>query len=436
MSLLALSLFLTCWTNSDRVTGMVVLGPGHVVASTWGGLLERTPDGVWKKWTTAESLPANELKGVSGSADSLVVETPVGWFRRQSGAWVRTLPMTEGTVAKSPSGNSDSSVMKSHGPKHLDPEFALSNGRVEFIVGQDKDLVLGTAHNGVWEVKNGTWKKVPFNEPSGHDIQALAALDATVFSSTLSDGFDAWNEGQWTQVQGINPPKSIVQYEGSLWALQSDGSVDRLQSGKWTKDVLAGVLPRKQARAMATDGERLFVAQWGGWSVLEKGKWTHDLKRPELAGAITTCLLCDGDQLWIGTQGRGVAVASLVSQKVTWIDERQLLPDDWVTCLAKDSGKTYAGTFVGGLVELDLAKVRVVTGTEGSNVTCLTHHDGALVIGTRGGLGALADGTFKRSNDNSLNAAEVQALFSTGPSLWVGTRAGLYRVGGPVKSVD
>lgn len=409
MSLLGLNVALLlgqalfCWTSTKHVTGMVAEPNGTVWVSTWGGLLKREPDGDWQKLTVVDGLPGNELTGIALDKGQLQVSWPRGTF-----LWPGGQPCPR--------------------PESADVAPAIPSdytGKPSEVTCSLPSLV-GTMHDGLWEKAEGSWKKLTLNEPGGQDIQALAELDGTIYSASLSEPLDALTGVEWTTLSALPSPKSMIKHDTGLFLLQGDGTVDHLK-GKTATRNLPLELPRKEARALASDGTSLFVAQWGGWSARQRRTSTHVLDLPELAGARTTCLLPLGDRLYVGTQGRGLAVVSLSNRSVTWIDERQGLTDDWITTLGSHDGKVYAGTFVGGLIEISETQARTVGGTDGENVTCLVEHKGRLWIGLRSGLGLLKDGRFVKSGVKSLAAAEVQALLSVQDTLWVGTRSGLFQ---------
>ena len=445
MSVLALSLALLSrfepvveWTSSKGVTGLVRTGDGTYAASTMGGLLERKADGVWKKQTTADGLPSDELLALEVRDGRLVVQTRLGAFSLNGTVWK---PVANDRAV----GSSSLSVDTAYGRVVARPLLGLFAGDKPFspgfppealpilaIAGEDRSMIVGTAGHGLWELSDGSWRHVDLNEPSGNSIQALAEFEGSIYASTLADGLSRYSKGKWSLITGLSStaPREAVTFKGALWLRHANGAVDRFKDGKWEAGILKSVLPRKEARFLATDGKRLFVAQWGGWSVFDGDTWKHDLKRPELAGVATTCLFPDGDRLWIGTQGKCLAVADLNSEKVEWIDERSGMTDDWVTCLAKLGEDVFVGTFVGGLVKVSRGGAKPLEMTKGENVTCLSQFGGALLVATRSKVYSF-NGYNLTVADTILpqGQAEVQSLLSTDSGLWIGTRTGLYLAG-------
>ena len=185
--------------------------------------------------------------------------------------------------------------------------------------------------------------------------------------------------------------------------------------------------------AIAADGKRLTVAQWGGWSEWDGKVWKHYLNLPALQNLPIATLHPTGSTLWIGTQSRGVGEYSYATNKLHWHDERHGLPDDWITCLARVNGVLYAGTFVGGLAWWDGERWATAPQLKGENVTAL-EPDGAggLFIATRNGVWhRSAQGVLRRLNDDAkFLDSEAQALCGVPEGLWIGTRTGLFFVTG------
>src|SRR5205823_5952031 len=84
------------------------------------------------------------------------------------------------------------------------------------------------------------------------------------------------------------------------------------------------------------------------WSEFDGQGWTSHFPK-ELAGTPTTAVMAHRGHLWLGTQGRGLAEVELATGAVSIQDERNGLPDDWITCLGRMGDRVLAGTFVGGL---------------------------------------------------------------------------------------
>jgi ligand-binding sensor domain-containing protein len=254
--------------------------------------------------------------------------------------------------------------------------------------------------------------------------------------STLEDGLAARTGDGWQhygdEALSSNAPRQMVEFKGVLYARHGGGKVDRFDGARWTRNVFPW-LPRKKAMTIAADKQRLCVAQWGGWSEWDGITWKHYLNLPELQGLPIVTLYPDASTLWIGTQSRGVGEYSYATGKLRWHDERNGLPDDWITCLARDGSTLYAGTFVGGLAWWDGKKWFISPALKGENVTAVEPDGmGGLSIATRNGIWHRSmKGVLQRLNDEvRFLDTEVQALCKMPEGLWIGTRTGLFFVTG------
>ena len=186
--------------------------------------------------------------------------------------------------------------------------------------------------------------------------------------------------------------------------------MDRLAGETWTCDVFA-YLPR-ETTMLAADSRRLYVGQWGGWSEFDGKGWTHHFEQKILQKAPMTALYPQGDTLWIGTQNRGLAEYRHTAGELRWHDEREGLPDDWITTITGDGKSLSIGTFVGGMMRWD-GKRWTPPVLAGQNVTAFASGAaGGEWIATRAGL-------WHRSASGALTSvhppfldSEIQALLA------------------------
>jgi Ca-activated chloride channel family protein len=360
------------------------------------------------------------------------------------------------------------------------------------LAGDGDTVWLGTQHEGLWEYDGRKWTQhLSPDEPYDHNCQTLTRYRGDLYASTLDSGLVIRTAAGWEHAAAptisSDAPRQMVVFQDALYLRHGSGKIDRCDGRRWQRDV-GHDLPRRQATALAADRERLYVAQWGGWSEFDGQTWQHHLRCPELQGLPITALLPDGGTLWLGTQNRGIAEVDRVSDTVHWHDERHGLPDDWVTVLAhvqpgageggSDGGREgvtggkgrtafpdpvppsltpslYAGTFIGGLARREGARwsairgpavpgtsattaAAVYTASSGSEcVTALETDDaGGLFVGTRGGVWYQApDGLIRKiAASAAFLDAEVQCLCAVADGLWAGTRTGLYFVAAPASA--
>ncbi len=475
--------------SSRYITGILATPDGGVWAGSYGGVLYRDPHGAWRRYTRMDGLPSNEVRSVRQQAESVLAVTPLGTATLREGVWhtvsgtgtgtqpdadpqgrlcaatwnggdyaatvsglkVRdgkqwrdlAMPASLGThiSALLPHGNALWAALfgdglwayNAHGWQRVDVGLPAEAREITAMEQQDSTLWLGTRRAGLWEYRDGRWQQyLEPDEPVDHNCEAIAAYADALYFSTLEDGLVVRSKQGWAQLQppviSSKAPRQMVTFAGQLYLRHGNGKVDRYDGVKWQRDVCHD-LPRKEASALASDNTRLYVAQWGGWSEFDGKTWTHFLTRPELQGVPVTVLYPEKDRLWIGTQSRGMAEYDRVHDSLLWHDERNGMPDDWVTAIVRVGGDLYAGTFVGGLARLAGKQWRAVSELAGENVTALTSKGmGTIYIATRHGVWQIADHAKPElvvSNTIPVDP-EAQALYSAPTGLWVGTRTGLF----------
>ena len=495
------------FTATRQINALAVAPDGSLWAATAGGILRRSSDGMWRKWTRAEGLPSVEARDVVLENDGAAhVEFPLAQavYRQEkwqveahpaaqsplmarsvvwNGAtWTATLSglKREASGEKTrliqlpPSTGTHISALLER-PKvlwaalfgdglwqfdgaqwHRAPiEIPSAAREITALAGDAQSVYLGTRRDGIWGYDGAGWKNVaPLDEPFDHNVQNMIAFAGALWCSTLEDGLVARTAEGWKHfgepLISSNAPRQMAVFNGALWVRHGGGMVDRFDGKQWTKNVFAK-LPRGKTMAMAADDKRLYLAQWGGWSEWDGAHLQHFLKWPLLQGVPPMTLHAQGQTLWIGTQSRGLIAAQRTPQSVSnapsislassslpssppqWnyrlrvYDERQSLPDDWITALAQTGQTLCAGTFVGGLACFDGARWQSPPELKGQNVTALQADGKALWIATRAGLWhRAADGTLIDIGARlPWLDRELQALCVSPGGLWVGARTGI-----------
>ncbi|MHB9109632.1 MAG: hypothetical protein ACYDCO_21490 [Armatimonadota bacterium] len=472
------------FTSTRYISGMATAPGGGLWVATPGGILHRAPEGGWRKFTRLDGLPSHETRSFLIDRDRVTAFFPTASATWQDGRWqettarsVRYASLRDGqTCAALWTGKTCAATVTGLSIKNGDGwrevEMPLSTGthisallprektlwaalygdglwqydgrawqfvlavpsaarEMTALAAEGDTLWLGTRREGLWSYQAEHWRRHPQpDEPYEHNGQSLAIYRDCLFMGTLEDGLAVYTGDGWKRYAApeisSGAPRQMTLFHESLFLRHGSGKVDRFDGRRWERDICKG-LPRKEASALAADADRLYVAQWGGWSEYNGREWTHFLKLPELQGLAVTALLPDGDTLWIGTQQRGVAEYSHSAGTLRWHDDRSGLPDDWIKYLARQGNTLYAGTFVGGLACRNGEEWSLSPALPGEEITALAMNEaGTLFIGTRKGL-------WQRQPDGALTKVErpfldeeVQALQVDGEHLWVGTRTGLF----------
>lgn len=450
------------FTSTRYVMDMAFAKDGTLWVATRGGVLHRDAKGSWAKFTIADGLPSNETAQIRILDDAVqavfFVRASATWSSGKwtvgpAVPWTKILP--DRPAPPPPNVPGTHIVTRCRGRTREiaalfgDGLYEYANGKwsrmdiglpenardITALASDGSALWVGTRRDGLWRYDDKTWTQfLQPDEPYSQNIQCIAAYRGGVYFSTLEDGLVVRRDGKWSHaaapVMSSGAPRQMVEFGGSLYVRQTDGKVDRLDGDKWTLDVFPD-LPRKQAYALASDGKRLYVGQWGGWSEFDGKTWTHHLKHSELQGIEVTAILPEPDTVWIGTQGRGLAEidrsngAVSPSTKLRMHDERNGLGDDWIRCIARAGDKLYVGTYVGGLFEKKASGWVHVPGIEGPEITDLkAEPSGSLLVATRAAVYRIAsDGAVTKLDPC---VTEAQALCPCADGLWIGTRTGTW----------
>ena len=176
--------------------------------------------------------------------------------------------------------------------------------------------------------------------------------------------------------------------------------------------------------AVSTDGTRLYVGGWAGWSAWDGQAWEHHDHDPALAHQVVTAIAARPGEVWIGTQKQGLFVYA--NGRYTHLYEAQGLTDDWITCLSVSPARVLIGTYTGGLLHWDGTRftIQLKPQSYAIRAVCLRPGDGRALAATP--LGVYEEtATGWRLLDPRLGGLETQALLDEPAGLWVGSRTGL-----------
>jgi hypothetical protein len=466
----------TVFTSSREVRALDYSN-GDLWAATAGGVLRYT-GGAWTKWTRSSGLPANEAFDISLDGGEVTARFPlhsavldfqnrtwatytkpvykkgtlvVVWKGQKVVATLDGLTIDGKKIPDPPSTGThisallvfkDKLVVSFYGdglwtydgtkwtPDKLNETMSSEAREITALTSNAESIFLGTRRAGVWVHSGTTWKPLGAawdNEIFNANIQFLTTFQGVLWGSTLDDGLVIKGHNDWGHVTtptiSTTAPRQMVEWDNQLFVRHGSGVVDSFDGRNWTRDALK-TIPRKGVYALAGDGDLLYAAGWGGWSEWNGRNWTPHFDVPELSGVPLMGLLADGEILWIATQSRGLGRYNRTSKEFRWFDERDGLPDDWVTALTKFDGHIYAGTFVGGLARLDGEKWVTYDELKGENVTSFAVEGNTLVTATRSGVWRIEGDKATKVKKSWLDS-EVQALAPGVNGLWIGARTSL-----------
>ena len=423
------------YRSTREIERLQIASDGAVLAQTSGGNW-RLQNGKW-----------SEL------SHSLTDVAAVQWRGQTVAANFDVLRIGEQTLEMPPSSGTHFSAVL---PRHNDVLVALfgddlwkwngvnwaranlklpANARQITTLAQSADgtLWLGTRRQGVWSLRAKKWTQhLMANEPFAHNVQNLCGFRGALWASTLEDGLIARDANGWKHFGkpeiSSNAPRQLVVFRDQLYVRHSNEKVDCFDGAKWKLNVF-DQLPRKQIISLAADDKFLYLGQWGGWSAWDGAQFSHFLKLPELQIVPLIQIVPDaktGD-LWLGTENRGLFEWQTGARKLRHFDERDGLPDDWITGISRRGARVTAATFQGGVAWKDDGENRWHSSNWKANVSSIASDARRTWVGTRTNLFCTdADGALDKCDLRLAPAQrEVQALLPAENGLWIGTRGGL-----------
>ena len=322
---------------------------------------------------------------------------------------------------------------------------ALAGAHVTALLASSNGLWVGTMGHGLARYTNGRLRPV-----SAFDDTAIRSLhrDASgaLWVGAEQGGLVRYVSGRLstlTDAQGLPHPtvrSLLTDREGSLWIGTEGGGLARLRPGKFvTWGVPEGlgsdiVFSATEAR----DGSVWFATEGGGISRLREGTVSAVKGLP---GDVVLALApAPGGGVWAGFHGQGLA--RIQEGRVTHITEAEGLPARSVFALHTDPDGTLWAATSRGLARVAGGDVSVLTEEDGLSNNVITAiaraADGRLLVGTyEGGLNVLdvtGSGPVRSiqtvgTADGLPSEAVISLDVASSGTLWVGTDAGLARIG-------
>ncbi len=376
---------------------------------------------------------------------------------------------------------------------HLDRarRVGLHHEHVAAAAVGDEVLLAGTFGGGLALFEGGDWGPVTTPDlPSPH-VQAVAVDDRGRLWIGSRDGLVRRDDDGWAGLAAApGPPgpkittitSATTGGDPAIWVGTFERGVGRLLDGAWTGYDAADGLPSLEINALTFHNGVLWVGTNAGAAWFSEGRFREHPRLADLGQDAVTALLSDGDALWIGTS-RGVARLS-ADGELSRVGVRDGLVNAHVYALGRSPEALWAGTLGGisGLrpdgraAPLDTPTVVAAPGGLSNNWVnaVLTRGDDVLVGSYGGGVDRRRDGDWDRVYPDAgedleinpgagawiedravfgtldrgvlvldgdagagrtldaeigLGAASVTAVHFDGTDLWVGTTAGMVRVG-------
>ncbi len=422
--------------RSTREIERLQIAPGGAITAQTSGGNWRLNNGKWSELRSAlPDVAAIKWRGLNVTAnfDGLRVgDTSVG-MPLSSGTHISAIVARPDAVLAAIFGDG---IWQWNGKNWTRADLNLPASAREITAlaqASDGTIWLGTRRAGVWSLRGKIWKQhLQTGEPFAHNVQNLCAFRGALWASTLEDGLIVRDARGWKHVGkpeiSSNAPRQLVVFAGKLYVRHSNEKVDVFDGLVWKRNEF-DKLPRKQIISLAADDRNLYLGQWGGWSAWNGAKFSHFLKLPALQIVPLVQIVPDaktGD-LWLATENRGLFNWDARARKLRHFDERDGLPDDWITGVVRSGNRVYAGTFQGGVAWKNDGENRWHASNWKANISALASDAGKVWVATRTGLycsdktGELKECGLRLSPAQR----EIQALLPAKNGLWIGTRGGL-----------
>lgn len=308
------------------------LPDNHVQAVAWikGALWVGTRKGVarwhkrrWKRWTTAQGLPASDIRAIGADEQGRIwfspnIATP---FYRQGERFVpvKNFPVVGATcVVGDTEGGvwfcSDQGAIhyKNDQPRVFSVDHGLAGINVQSIlVDAGGGVWMGTRQKGISYYKSGRWVTMDRRHGlPGVNIKAiLPAPGGQLLAATHLSGLAMYVAGRWQRMAvGIVGNKiQAIAYapDGAVWVGTASG-VSRYFQGYWYNLTL--ILPHPDVRAIAFDpAGRVWIGTYGGGVVQYDGQnWkTFDVMNGLASNKIVGAGLTP-EGLWFAHEHKGV----------------------------------------------------------------------------------------------------------------------------------
>lgn len=375
-------------------------------------------DAARSAWSEADGLPQNTVYAVCRGRDGFL------WIGTDSG-----LVRFDGLSFQGVSGAA------SHGTLTGKPVTALAET-------SDGALWIATYGEGLVRLHAGGFRRFRRGEGLPSDaVWCLAAWNGTLWAGTVGGGLARVQDGEVRTVsrrQGL-PGATVlalaVSGDGALW-VGTDRGLARGRDGSFTAVAIPGAGAAPPVRALHVDQAKdLWVGTAVGLFRLRGGSWRRYDRRHGLPGPFVRVLAGDGDgRLWVGGDD-GLALLLRDGRFRAWTRDDGLTDNTIMAVRGDDQGSIWLGTAAGGLMRLRRGAVRAWGDRQGlpdRQLLAVCQDDaGSVWLGSYGaGVVRLRDGVCERPVGlGPLATAAAYALLPVGGDLWIGSQAGLWRLG-------
>ena len=449
------------FTSTRQVTSLTALPDGTLWVGTSGGVLRRSNEGVWRKWTRLDGLPAHEVRSIDVGADGAVTVTvprkTVAW---RDETWIAQ-PEPAATAAaqavsdEEPRGEGEtcravwrgapviatlSGLHVGHKNGQQVPLPPASRGtHISALLPRGETLWVALFGDGLWTWDGKVWKAANVGlPPEAREITALAAYGGTLWVGTRRAGVwqrEGGKEGLWAQHLQPDEPfdhnvQALAMQDGALLvSTLEDGLAVRDERG-WRRET-PSVLSSDAPRQMVGFGGALYLRHRNGKVDRLEGDgktWTRNVL-PNLPRKQVSALAADEKRLYVAQWGGWSEWDGANWTHRLTLSELQGLP---ITAFLPDGDTLWVGTQGRGLAQIQRATGRFVRwhderhGLPDDWITALTRVGDTVCVGTFVGGLARWNGS-KWTSPSELAGQNVTALEPDGAGgMFIATRAGVW----------
>ncbi len=453
------------FSSTGEVTSLFLDGDA-LWAATGGGLLLRTNDGAWRKFTTRDGLPCHEIRAFRKDATGLVVaQTPRGEAIFDGERWT---PIAPGKNAAKP-GSSVPRVTASAlwrgapieatfsglrfdtPPREAAPSqkqrdsdsaqvqiLALPGGvgtHVSALLPRERDVCAALFGDGLWLTDGKKWNPAPASlqvPDEAREITALAGDKTPQWVGTRRAGIwrregESWRQNLQPDEPFAHNAQAMLVFKGALFVSTLEDGLS-VRTGAGWRHANAETLSSNAPRQMVPFQNTLFVRHGGGQIDSFDGSAWHKNVFATLPRQKALAIAADRERLFAGQWGGWSEWNGRVWQHFLNLPALQGIPP---MALLPDGDTLWFATQSRGIAEIERATGKIRwhderLGLPDDWITCLAKVGTEIFAGTFVGGLARWDG-LKWQVAPEFGGECVTALDSDGAGgLYVATRKGVW----------
>lgn len=444
------------FTSTRQVTSLAIAPDGALWAGTMGGVLRRSPDGTWQKFTRQEGLPAHEVRGLVIDHGEVVAIFPTASAVWRAGAWQmepapRPLPFAEIPGGAAPEGRplcaalwrgrrcvaTVTGLQIAEGTAWQQVPWPPSRGtHISALLPRGDALWVALFGDGLWAFNGQTWQRLELGlPPSAREITALASDGSTVWLGTRREGLWEYDGTKWIQHLQPEEPydhngQALAMFHGHLFvSTLEDGLVVRTEEG-W-QHLTEGLLSSSAPRQMVEFQGSLYLRHGNGKVDRFDGERWYREVCSALPRKEAMALTADPKRLYVAQWGGWSEFDGQTWKHHLHQPELQGVP---ITALYSEREVLWISTQGRGLAEVNRNRGQLRWHDERQGlpddwVKCLVRVGPSLYVGTF--VGGLARGNGTRWETVApLDQGEVTALEPDGAGgVFIATRTGVWHQG-------